>query len=113
MDRAPEDAHGAGPESGHYELRLYVTGMTARSTQAVAVVKAVCEAHLEGRYDLEVIDVYQQPQRASEERIQAVPTLIRKLPLPLRRLTGNLADTARVLAALDLETAADGAVGVP
>ena len=87
---------------GEYVLRLYVTGLTPRSTQAIATIKAICEEHLTGRYDLEVIDIYQQPTLAQGEQIIAVPTLIKKLPLPLRRLIGDLSDADRVLLGLDL-----------
>jgi circadian clock protein KaiB len=87
----------------NYVLRLYVTGMTPRSTEALAVIKAICEQRLEGRYDLQVIDIYQQPHLAKDEQIIALPTLIKKLPLPLRRLIGNLADEERVLLGLDLD----------
>jgi circadian clock protein KaiB len=85
-----------------YVLRLYVTGMTPRSTQAVATIKSVCEEHLAGRYDLEVIDIYQNPVLARDEQIIAAPTLVKKLPAPLRRLIGDLSDTERVLLGLDL-----------
>jgi circadian clock protein KaiB len=90
-------------EKANYVLRLYVTGMTPRSTEALAVIKAICEERLEGRYDLEVIDIYQQPNLAKDEKVIAVPTLIKKLPLPLRRLVGNLADQERVLLGLGLD----------
>ena len=86
-----------------YVLRLYVTGMTPRSTEAFASIKAICEEHLKGRYDLEVIDIYQHPSLAKDEQIIAVPTLIKKLPLPLRRFIGNLADCERLLLGLDLQ----------
>ena len=85
-----------------YIFRLYVTGMTPRSTQAFAAIKALCEEHLQGRYDLEVIDIYQHPQLAKDEQIIAVPTLVKELPAPLRRLIGDLSDTERVLLGLDL-----------
>jgi circadian clock protein KaiB len=85
-----------------YVLRLYVAGLTARSREAVQAVTAICNEHLAGRYDLEVIDVYQQPVLARGEQILAAPTLIKKLPLPLRRLIGSMADTERVLVGLDL-----------
>src|SRR5262245_50110396 len=90
----------AGKE--HYVLRLYVTGMTPRSTEAVASIKAVCEEHLEGRYDLEVIDIYQHPQLAEDEQIIAAPTLVKKLPQPLRRIIGDLSNRERLLFGLDL-----------
>jgi circadian clock protein KaiB len=86
-----------------YVLRLYVTGMTLRSTEAIATIKAICEEHLLGRYDLEVIDIYQHPQLAKDEQIIAAPTLIKKLPIPLRRFIGTLSDKERVLFGLDLQ----------
>jgi circadian clock protein KaiB len=89
----------------HYVLRLYVTGMTPRSTRAVENVRLICEEHLQGRYDLEVIDIYQQPILAKGEQILAAPTLIKKLPLPLRRVIGDLSNTERVLLGLDLRPA--------
>jgi circadian clock protein KaiB len=83
-------------------LRLYVTGLTPRSTQAIAVLRAVCEEHLAGRYDLEVIDLYQQPELARGQQLIAAPTLVKELPLPVRRLIGDLSDEQRVLVGLDL-----------
>jgi circadian clock protein KaiB len=88
------------PES--YVLRLYVTGMTARSTAAFASIKSICEKHLHGRYDLEVIDIYQQPSLARDEQIIAAPTLVKRLPAPQRRLVGNLVQEDRVLVGLGL-----------
>ena len=93
------------PVKEHYVLRLYVTGMTPRSTRAVENVRQICEQHLQGRYDLEVIDIYQQPILAKGEQILAAPTLIKKLPLPLRRVIGDLSNTERVLLGLDLRPA--------
>jgi circadian clock protein KaiB len=92
----------ARQEKEPYVLRLYITGMTPRSTEAFSSIKAICEKHLQGRYDLEVIDIYQQPALAREEQIIAAPTLVKKLPAPLRRLVGNLSREDRVLAGLDL-----------
>jgi len=86
----------------HYVLRLYVTGMTPRSTEAFASIKAICEERLKGRYELEVIDIYQHPQLAIDEQIIAVPTLVKQLPAPLRRLVGDLSNEERVLLGLDL-----------
>ena len=86
----------------HYVLRLYVTGMTPRSTEAFASIKAICEDRLQGRYELEVIDIYQHPQLAIDEQIIAVPTLVKMLPAPLRRLVGDLSNEERVLLGLDL-----------
>ena len=85
-----------------YTLRLYVTGMTPRSQRAIESIKAVCEEHLAGRYDLEVIDIYQHPTLAEGEQIIAAPTLIKALPAPLRRLVGDLSNTERILLGLDL-----------
>ena len=85
-----------------YVLRLYVTGQTPGSVRAITNIKAICEEHLKGRYDLLVVDIYQQPQLAKDEQILAAPTLIKKLPLPLRRLVGDLSKTERVLLGLDL-----------
>src|SRR5689334_5285153 len=93
-------------DQGKYVLRLYVTGMTPRSTDAIARIKAICEEHLAGRYDLEVIDIYQQPTLAKGEQIIAAPTLIKKLPLPLRRIIGDMSNRDRVLVGLDLVAAA-------
>ena len=83
-------------------LRLYVTGMTPKSIRAVENVRTICEEHLHGRYQLEVIDVYQQPTLAKGEQIIAAPTLIKKLPLPLRKIIGDMSNTERVLLGLDL-----------
>ena len=85
-----------------YVLRLYITGMTPRSTEAFSNIRAICEKHLQGRYDLEVIDLYQQPGLARDEQIVAAPTLVKTLPAPLRRLVGNLSQEDRVLVGLDL-----------
>lgn len=85
-----------------YVLRLFVTGMTLRSTRAIENVRRICEEYLAGRYDLEVIDLYQQPALATGEQIIAAPTLVKKRPLPLRRVIGDMSSTERVLAGLDL-----------
>ncbi len=85
-----------------YVLRLFVSGMTPRSTRAVQNVRAICETHLQGRYDLEVIDIYQQPTLARGEQIIAAPTLVKKSPAPLRYIIGDLSSTERVLRGLDL-----------
>jgi len=89
-------------EGEKYLLRLYVTGMTPRSTAAVENIKAICEQHLHGRYELEIVDVYQQPTLAKGEQIIAAPTLIKKLPLPLRRFIGDMSQTDKILVGLDL-----------
>jgi circadian clock protein KaiB len=85
-----------------YLLRLYVSGATPRSTQAIEQIKRICEEHLKGRYRLEVIDVYQQPVLARGQQIIAAPTLIKYLPAPLRKFIGNMASTDRILLGLDL-----------
>jgi circadian clock protein KaiB len=85
-----------------FVLRLYVTGTTARSMRAIANLRRLCEQHLAGRYDLEVVDVYQQPELAAREQLVAAPTLVKQLPLPMRRLVGDLSNPQRVLAGLDL-----------
>ena len=87
---------------GRYVLRLYITGMTPRSIQAIESIETVCEAHLAGQYDLQVIDIYQQPALAKGEQIVATPTLIKSLPTPLRRLVGDLSNKERVLLGLDV-----------
>ena len=90
------------PREERYFLRLYVTGMTRRSTEAFAAIKALCEERLQGRYDLEVVDIYQHPQLAIDGQVIAVPTLVKVLPAPVRRLVGNLSNLERVMFGLDL-----------
>lgn len=85
-----------------YVLCLYVTGMTPRSTEAIRNIKRVCDEYLYDRYDLQVIDIYQQPCRAGEDDVVATPTLIKKLPVPVRRLIGDMSNHERVLMGLDL-----------
>ena len=87
---------------GQYVLRLYVAGLTPRSRTAIANITTICEEYLKGRYDLEVIDVFQRPVLAREEQIIATPTLVRKLPEPLRRFIGDLSEKEKVLVGLDL-----------
>jgi circadian clock protein KaiB len=85
-----------------YLLRLYISGVTPRSTAAIERVKKICEEHLKGRCDLEIVDIYQQPSLAKGEQIIAAPTLLKKLPLPLRRIIGDMSNEERVLLGLDL-----------
>lgn len=85
-----------------YKLRLYIAGITPRSSRAVANIKEICEIYLKGRYTLEVIDIYQQPTLAKGEQIIAAPTLIKKLPRPLRKFIGDMADAEKILVGLDL-----------
>lgn len=87
-----------------YVLKLYVTGMTANSSRAIENLRAICEEHLRGRYDLEVIDIYQHPVLMQGEQVIAAPTLIKKLPEPLRRLVGDMSNAERVLLGLDLRS---------
>jgi circadian clock protein KaiB len=86
-----------------YQLRLFVAGTTPNSTHAIINLKRVCEKYLQGHYELQVIDLYQQPELAQGEQIIAVPTLIKKFPPPIRYVIGDLSDTPSVLAGLDLE----------
>ncbi|WP_129629391.1 circadian clock protein KaiB [Candidatus Oscillochloris fontis] len=85
-------------------LRLYVAGKTPRSIKTLANLRAICEAHLEGRYTIEVIDLMQNPQLASQDQILALPTLVRKLPPPIRKVIGDLSDTERVLVGLEIDS---------
>jgi len=90
------------PNAVKYRLRLFVTGTTPKSARAIQNIRTICEQHLQGRYDLEVIDIYQHPERVKADQIVVTPTLVKQFPLPLRKLIGDLSDTARVLAALDI-----------
>lgn len=85
-----------------YELRLYVAGQTPRSMEAFTNLKNICEEHLKGRYSIEVIDLLENPRLAKGDQILAIPTLVRRLPEPVRKIIGTLADTERVLVGLDL-----------
>ena len=93
--------------AGRYVLTLYVTGTSRRSIQSIEAIKSLCEQHLPGRYDLEVVDLYQQPRKAKDDQIFAAPTLIKKLPPPYRRLIGDLTQPDRVLIALNLKSEKD------
>jgi circadian clock protein KaiB len=88
--------------SEKYILRLYVSGMTTRSERAIENLRAICDEYLEGRYDLEVVDIHQQPVLLKGEQIIAVPTLVKKLPLPIRRIIGDMSNRQRLLLGLDL-----------
>lgn len=91
-----------GAVAGHYELNLYVTGMTPRSARAIENLRAFCARHLQGRHTLRIFDIYQQPSLARAEQLVAAPTLVRRMPLPQRRLIGDLSDPERVRKALDI-----------
>jgi circadian clock protein KaiB len=86
-----------------YSLRLYVTGQTPRSAASIRNLRNVCDEYLEGRFELQVIDLYQHPELAKEAQVVAAPTLVKRLPLPLRRLVGDLSDKREVLLGLDLK----------
>lgn len=92
-------------DSKTYILRLYIAGISPKSVRAISNIKNICEEHLKGRYNLEVIDLYKTPQLALGEQIIAAPTLIKKLPLPLRRIIGDMSGTERLLVGLDLRKA--------
>jgi circadian clock protein KaiB len=111
MKKIKEDAKGptaafdqsiAGLHEDKYVLRLFVTGTTAKSVLALTNLKKICEEYLDGRYELEVIDLYQNPGLAIEEQIIAAPTLIKKLPLPFRRIIGDMSDIEKVLMGLEI-----------
>jgi len=92
----------AGRAKERYVLKLYVTGATVRSLRAVANVKGICEQYLKGRYQLEIVDIYRRPALLRRDQIVAVPTLVKKLPVPMRLLVGDLSRTDQVLQGLDL-----------
>ena len=104
---ATGDGAAGAPAAEQYVLKLYVTGMTPRSARAIKNLQAICREYLDGRYELDVIDIYQQPVLTKGEQIIAAPTLIKKLPLPMRRLVGDMSDRERVLLGLDLVKAAN------
>jgi circadian clock protein KaiB len=109
----PQEADAAGRSrhgepSPWYSLRLYVTGGTLSSLRAIARVREVCEEFLPGRYQLQVIDIYQQPALAGGDQITVAPTLVRRAPGPLRKLIGDLSNRERILAGLELQAAAGG-----
>lgn len=94
---------GAGGVLSKYLLRLFVTGASTRATTAIKNLQRICEEELEGQYDLEIIDVLENPELAEDEKILATPTLIKSLPLPLRRVIGDLSDKEKVLLGLELQ----------
>ena len=103
-----ETPTGAKEEAEVWELRLYIAGQTPKSVAAFANLKKLCEEHLLGRYKIEVIDLMQHPQLAAGDQIVAIPTLVRKLPKPLRRIVGDLSNTERTLVGLQLRPAKSG-----
>jgi circadian clock protein KaiB len=98
------------PPSAKWELKLYVAGQTAKSLQAFVNLKRICEEHLPGQYHIEIVDLVQSPQLAAGDQIFALPTLVRKLPQPVRKIIGDLSDRERVLVGLDLRPRESGAV---
>jgi len=102
MTEEPSGGCESNDGNTHYVLHLYVTGMTPRALEAIRNIKRICEEDLKGRYELKVIDVYQQPELAKKEQLIAAPTLVRKLPLPLRRLVGDMSDKDRVVVGLNI-----------
>ncbi|MDB6166124.1 MAG: thiol-disulfide isomerase [Lacunisphaera sp.] len=101
---SPAAAAARAREAGTalYKLQLYVTGTSPRSTQAISNLRALCEEYLAGRYELEVIDLYQEPERAAAGQVVASPTLVKTLPKPLMRMVGNLANREQLMIKLDL-----------
>lgn len=99
MKKQPSAADG---DNARYVLRLYVTGTTRNSARAIVNIRKICEEHLQGRYELEIVDISLHPALAEGEQIIAAPTLIKLLPLPLRRFIGDMSQTERVLLGLDL-----------
>ncbi|MEO7319343.1 MAG: circadian clock KaiB family protein [Chthoniobacteraceae bacterium] len=100
---AANDPATAAPPKARYVLKLYVTSTTPQSGRAIVNIRKICEEHLQGRYDLEVVNVAEHPALAADEQIIAAPTLIKKLPLPLRRFIGDMSQTDRIVVGLNLE----------
>lgn len=103
-----DEARSEGATSDVWTLRLYVAGQTPKSIMAFANLKNICEEHLAGRYKIEIIDLLENPQLASGDQILAIPTLVRKLPEPVRKIIGDLSNTERVLVGLDLRSQEQG-----
>jgi circadian clock protein KaiB len=101
------------PQNREYVLRLYVAGPTPRSVEAFRNLEKVCEEHVAGRYRIEIVDLTINPQLAQGDKILAVPTVVRKLPFPIRKMIGDLSDTERVLVGLDLLHHEPGSLATP
>jgi len=99
---ADHSSHGTAGVLPQYQLRLYVAGQTVKSRTAFANLKRICEAHLAGQYDIEVIDLMTNPTLAAGDQILAVPTLVRRLPEPIKKIIGDLSNESRVLVGLDV-----------
>ncbi|MFI5234469.1 MAG: circadian clock KaiB family protein [Gemmatimonadales bacterium] len=106
--RASRKSSKAALAPEFFDLRLYVAGQTARSLAALANLQRICDEHLQGRYRIEVIDLLEHPQLARGDQILALPTLVRRLPEPIRKLIGDLSDTERALVGLDLRPRSPG-----
>jgi len=102
MASKPTRSRVAKPPSPNYQLRLYVAGRSGRSIAATSNLKRICEVHLAGRYAIEVIDLLEQPQLAKADEILAIPTLVRRLPTPIRKIIGDLSNVDQVLLGLDI-----------
>ena len=89
--------------NNHYVLRLYISGLTPKSQRAIDNLKAICEKHLQDRYELEIIDIFQQPDLARAEQVIAAPTLIKELPPPLRKFIGDMSQTEKILVGLEVK----------
>jgi circadian clock protein KaiB len=111
MTNKPIRARTAKRSSPQYHLRLYVAGPTRRSVAAISNLQRICDVHLGGRYAIEVIDLLEQPNMAKADEIVAIPTLVRKLPPPIRKIIGDLSNVDRVLLGLDIVNLAEGARG--
>ena len=111
--RKPSPRTGKKTKRSKYIMRLYVTGATPRSTRAITNLRRLCDEHLSGRYELEVVDVYQQPRLAVEGQIIAAPTLVKSLPLPLRKFIGDMSNTQTILAGLEVLARNAPAAGKP
>jgi circadian clock protein KaiB len=98
----PDDTSTDDNDPGFYHLRLYVAGSTEKSLAAMANLTQVCELHLPGKYTIELIDLLQTPRLAAGDQILAIPTLVRRLPAPLKRIIGTLSDVERLLVGLDI-----------
>jgi circadian clock protein KaiB len=102
MKRKISKAQGAKKRDESWDLRLYVAGQTPKSLAAFANLRKICEEHLKGKYHIEVVDLLQNPKLAKGDQILAIPTLVRKLPIPIKKIIGDLSNTERVLVGLDM-----------
>lgn len=102
MKKQEENNDSDSKTSKNYKLRMYVTGASPNSAKAISNIKTICETHLSGMYDLEIIDIYQEPVKAQTEQVIALPMLVKSEPLPFKRLIGDMSDTKKVLKALGL-----------